>query len=83
MTRSAEIQKQYPPDWEEAERYGLSKMCSKSLQTTVDFNDESTFCLSNLEPIPTEEQRFSCCDDNDTFGKMGSIGFPLFFEFNK
>jgi hypothetical protein len=39
--------------------------------------------LCCLNPIPREEDTFGCCDDNETFGEMGSIGFPLFFEFNK
>jgi hypothetical protein len=59
-------------------------LASKSLSTFADFTNPDSFCLSNLQPIPTDDQRFSTCmDSNETFGEMGSIGIPLFFEFNK
>lgn len=82
MERSAEYGRNYPPDWDAAERHGMAKGVVKALQTQVDFEDEDSFCLCCLNPIPKEEDKFGCCDDNETFGEMGSIGFPLFFEFN-
>ena len=84
LQKSQDLLAKFPPDWEECERYAKTMVASKSLSTFADFTKPDTFCLSNLQPIPTDEQRFSTCGDtNESFGEMGSIGIPLFFEFNK
>jgi hypothetical protein len=84
LQKSQDFLSNFPPDWDAAEKHGRAMIACKTLTTMADFSDPDSFDLASLQPVPTDEQRFSTCfDTNEAFGEMGSIGIPLFFEFNK
>lgn len=82
MQKIAAFLSQMPPNWELAEKHGYANGCINSSETSLVYDDPTSYCPCCQLPYVTEEHFYPICVDNTNLGDLGP-GFPLFFIFMK